>query len=288
MIWGVAFVAQEKSVDLMGAFTFGGVRFLLGAVSLIPVIAIFERGRSDKAQRRSTLFCGLATGLVLFAAVMLQQYGIELTRSAGKAGFITGMYIVFVPIAGLVMKKRATLFTWIGVAFAISGLYLLSVTDGFGSIGFGDLLLVAGAIGWTFHIIFIDRFAPRIRPLRFSLVQFTVCGALSLAGAFIFEDVRLIQLKNGIIPILYGGLLSVGVAYTLQTIGQKKVPPAKAAIIFSMEALFAALGGALLSRERMSLRGYAGCAFIFAGILLSQIVIKRKAKAGGAEPALEE
>jgi drug/metabolite transporter (DMT)-like permease len=287
VIWGVAFVAQEKSVDLMGAFTYSGVRFLLGAVSIIPVIAIFERGKSTKPQRRSTLLCGLVVGLVLFAAVTLQQFGIQITRSAGKSGFITGLYIVFVPVVGIFMKKHTTLFTWIGVVFAISGLYLLSVTDGFGSIGTGDLLLVGGAVCWTFHIILIDRFAPRIRALRFSMVQFTVCGVISLACAFIFEDIRLIQLKNGLVPLLYGGLLSVGVAYTLQTIGQKKVPPAKAAIIFSMESLFAALGGALISHERMSMRGYLGCACIFAGILLSQIVVQRRKNTNGVGSSAE-
>jgi len=285
MIWGVAFVAQNASVDLMGALTYGGTRFLLGAAALIPVIIVFERGKTDSKSRRSTLLCGSVTGLVLFAAVTLQQYGIELTRSAGKAGFITGLYIVFVPVTGIFMRQRASVFTWLGVAFALAGLYFLSVTEGFGSIGGGDLLLVAGAVCWTLHIIVIDRFSTRVRTLRFCCVQFGVCGMLSLIGAFLLEDISINIISNGLLPILYGGLLSVGVAYTLQTIGQKRVPPARAAIIFSMESLFAVLGGAVISGERLTLRGYLGCALILSGILISQI--KQNSTANKKENTLQ-
>jgi drug/metabolite transporter (DMT)-like permease len=276
LIWGLAFTAQRQSVDLMGGLTFGGVRFLLGAVSLIPVIAVFERGKTSPKERRDTLKYGVIVGVVLFIACTFQQYGIQITLSAGKSGFITGLYIVIVPILGLLFGRRTSPFTWIGAIVAVSGLYFISVTDGLGSVGLGDVLLLIGAFFWAIHILTVDRFAKCLRSLRFSVVQFVVCGTLSLAGAFIFETVRISDILNGIVPILYGGIASVGVAYTLQIIGQKHVEPSRAAIIFSLEALFSAVGAAIILGERMTTRGYVGAGLIFAGILLSQIVIKKR------------
>jgi drug/metabolite transporter (DMT)-like permease len=273
VIWGLAFVAQRVGADYMGTFTFNGVRFLLGAVSLIPVILILERGQS--ADNKLTLMTGIGGGVILFTASSLQQFGVVLTGSAGKAGFLTGLYTVLVPVLGIFLRRKTRILTWAGAVSAAIGLYLLSVPD-MGSINTGDIALVIGAFFWAGHIIFIDWFANRIKAISFSMVQFFTCGLLSLICAFLFETVRLSDISAGIIPILYGGLLSVGVAYTLQCVGQKGVEPARAAIIFSLEALFAAVGGAVILGETMSLRGYAGCAFIFAGIIASQVTVKRK------------
>ncbi|GHV07330.1 permease [Clostridia bacterium] len=271
LIWGVAFVAQRVGMDYVGAFTFGGVRFALGAISLIPVALIFERDTGDKAKRRRTFLSGAVCGLVLFFASSFQQFGIVVTGSAGRSGFITGLYIILVPIFGVFLGRRLTALQWGGAAAALVGMYLLSVTDGFGSINFGDILLIICAVFWTLHILIIDRYANNINSVRFSITQFAVCSALSLICAFATEDVTWAGIVAGKVPILYGGLLSVGVAYTLQVVGQRGVKPEKAAIIFSLESLFSVVGGAVLLGEQMTPRGYAGCALIFAGIILSQL-----------------
>ncbi|GHU79539.1 transporter [Clostridia bacterium] len=276
VIWGVAFVAQLVGMDYVGSFTYGGVRFALGALSLIPIIFIFERGAGDKARQRQTVLMGMGAGVILFAASSLQQFGIAITGSAGKAGFITGLYIVLVPIFGVFLGRKAGVLTWMGAVCACIGLYFLSVTDGLGSVGTGDAVLFIGAFFWAAHILWIDRFVPGVNPLRFSMVQFAVCSVLSMLCAFIFEDVRLANIIAGRMPILYGGILSVGVAYTLQIVGQRHVEPSKAAIIFSTESLFSAVGAALILGEIMSGRGYLGCALIFCGIILSQIVVRRR------------
>jgi len=275
-IWGLAFVAQRLGADSMGPFTFNGVRFLLGAVSLIPIVYILERGPITAEDIRFTLLAGIGGGVILYAASYLQQFGVALTHSAGKSGFITGLYTVLVPVLGIFFGRKTSLLTWLGAVFAVFGLYLLSVPD-IHSVEKGDIVLFIGAFFWAGHIIFIDRFAPRIKVIRFSAVQSFTCGLLSLISAFILEDAAYGGIMAGIIPILYCGLLSTGVAYTLQSIGQKGVGPARAAIIFSMETLFSAVGGAVLLGEKMDPRGYAGCLFIFAGIIVSQITLKKKA-----------
>ncbi len=269
LIWGVAFVAQLAGMQHVGPLTYGGVRFLLGAASLVPVALVFEKnGWFD----RKTVTYGVATGLVLFAASTLQQYGVALTNSAGKAGFITSLYIVAVPITGTFVGRRAGIGVWLGAATALSGVYLLSVREGFGMVGMGDLLLLIGVIFWTAHILVIDRWARKVYPIRYSITQFLICGIINLALAFTFEEVSLSGIAAGCMPIIYGGLLSVGIAYTLQIMAQRHVPPAQAAIIFSLESLFAALGAAVILGERMDTRGYIGCLLIFAGILVSQLV----------------
>jgi drug/metabolite transporter (DMT)-like permease len=272
-IWGLAFVAQRVGADYMGSFTFNGVRFALGALSLIPVIVFFEKS-SPSVNLKLTFLTGLVGGLVLFIASSLQQIGVVLTGSAGKAGFITGLYTVLVPVLGIFLHRRTTVLTWVGAFCAVVGLYLLSVPEGLSSIELGDITLLLGAIFWAIHIMFIDRFVDHIQPIRFAATQFAVCSILSLISAFLFETVVMQDILNGYLPILYGGLMSVGVAYTLQIIGQKGVPPARAAIIFSLEALFSAVGAAILLGETMRTKGYVGCAFIFAGIILSQLRLR--------------
>ena len=271
IIWGVAFVAQKEAMNYMGPFTFTGIRFALGGLALIPVVYFFERGRVTGLSLKTTVGAGACGGAVLFAAASLQQYGVQLTMSAGRSGFITGLYIVLVPILGVALKKKTNAFTWAGAFLATSGLYFLSAPDGLGSIGRGDIALVSGAFFWAAHIHLVGHFAERIRPVRFSIAQFLTCSALSMACAFIFEGVSAGAVISGYVPILYSALLSVGIAYTLQIVGQRHVAPAKAAIIFSLETIFSVLGGAVLLGETMDPRGYAGCGLIFAGIMASQI-----------------
>ncbi|MCL2708690.1 MAG: DMT family transporter [Defluviitaleaceae bacterium] len=285
VIWGVAFVAQRAGMDYVGAFTFNGVRFLLGALVLVPVCFFLEwrKERPEQLKKiRTSVSAGFIGGLVLFVAAGLQQLGVQLTMSAGKAGFITGLYIVLTPVLGIFIGKKTGVFTWAGAFVACAGLYLLSAPDGIKSVGAGDVLLVACAFFWAAHILLVDNYAGagRIYPVMFSIVQFVVCGALSLAFAFALEDVALGAIFSGYVPILYSSVFSVGLAYTLQIVGQRHVGPAKAALIFSTESLFAAIGAAVLIGEIMGGRSYAGCAIIFAGIIVSQL--RKKTPQGGA------
>jgi drug/metabolite transporter (DMT)-like permease len=276
-IWGFAFVAQVAGAEYVRPFAFNGVRFALGALSLVPVILIFERGKgAAPGQWRGVLSAGVVAGSVLFAASTLQQYGVEMTGSAGKSGFITGLYTVIVPVIGVFMGKRSRPFIWIGAALACAGLYMLCAPGELRNVGKGDLMLLIGALFWAGHIIAVDRYAGKFSALRFSAAQFAVCSALSLICAFICEDVSLRALYLCKMPLLYSGILSVGVAYTLQSVGQRGVEPSRAAIIFSTESLFSVIGGALLLGETMDGRGYAGCALIFAGIITAQMRAKTK------------
>lgn len=275
-IWGIAFVAQRVGADYMGTLTFNGIRFILGALSLIPVIAIFERKKVMSNQERKLLIkYAILAGLVLFVASTLQQQGIMISGSAGKASFITGLYTVFVPVCGLFVHKRVSVSTWFGVVFAVVGLYFVSI-GGSDSFGIGDVLVLIGTFFWTAHIIIIERATKRVSALRFAMGQFLFCGVLSMLFACIFETITFSAIRQGIIPILYGGFMSVGVAYTCQIIGQKDSDPTAAAIILSTESVFGAVGGALLLNERMSIRGYVGCVLIFAGIALAQLTFPLK------------
>ena len=263
-------------MEFMGPFTFNAITFFIGAISLIPVILIFDKQKPDAAARKLLWKYGLICGLVLFGASNLQQIGVDLTNSAGKSGFITGLYIILVPIAGIFMKRSAGIFTWIGAVFALVGMYFLCVQDGLGGLTPGDWALFAGAFFWTAHIIVIDRFAPHVSALRLSQIQFVICGALCAIVALTTETIVPSLLLAGLAPMLYRGLGSIGTAYTLQIIGQRHVAPAKASVIFSLESVFSAIGGAILIHEVMTGRAYFGCALIFCGILLSQIRLKAK------------
>ncbi len=278
MIWGFAFVAQVQGVDHIGSFTLNGTRFTLGVVSLLPVVLIFERGRVGRAERIRTVRASILAGLALFTASTLQQVGITYTRSAGVAGFITGLYIVLVPIAGfLLFRHRTGIQVWLGAFLAVAGLFLLCLKPGEGfSFGVGELLLLIGAFFWTAHILIIDRLAKDIRPLHFSLGQFTVCAVLGLVTMFWFETPTWEGIYLARWSILYCGVLSVGVAYTLQVIGQRRADPTFATIVMSTESAFSALGGVIFGIDRIPLIGYLGCALIFAGIILSQLTFSRK------------
>ncbi len=279
IIWGFAFVAQKVGAQYVGAFTFNGIRFILGALSLFPVIMFFEKEEFIKEKFKTTVKAGLIGGTVLFLASTLQQYGVEITNSAGKSGFITGLYTVFVPVAAfLFMKKKTSVLTWIGVVFAVGGLYLLCMT-GEESVGIGDLILLIGTVFWTVHILVIDKFVSQISPLKFAQIQFAVCGILSIICALIFDDISFTAIRSALLPILYGGFMSVGVAYTCQILGQKDADPTFSAIILSTESVFSALGGVLLQNETMTTSAYIGCVLIFIGIVLSQLKLKNKKSA---------
>lgn len=278
-IWGFAFVAQRLGMQHVGAFTFNGVRFALGSLSLLPVIYFFNKKprteNSDnsavefqEADLKTTIKSGLLAGSVLFIAASLQQVGLIYT-TAGKAGFITSLYIVLVPILGIFLKQRTHFTTWIGALTAVVGLYFLSINESL-TIEFGDFLEIIGAFFWAAHIQLIDKFVKNVDALKLSSIQFAACSILSLIVAVLFEDISIIGLSSALVPILYGGIMSAGVAYTLQAVGQKYAKPSHAAIALSMESVFAAIGGALLLAERLPARGYAGCALMLLGMLIAQ------------------
>lgn len=278
MIWGFAFVAQRVGADYLRPFTFNGIRFVMGAVSLIPVILLFERGRSDKKALSATVKYGIIAGIVLCTASNLQQYGVELTGSAGKSGFITGLYTVLVPLIYFIMGRKTGLPVWIGAIVTVGGLYLLCGVDSSVPFGMGDVVLIVGAVLWALHIIILDKVSDKVRPLRFSAVQFSVCGVITLICAVIFDrgDFAVEYVRQAIVPLLYGGVGSVGIAYTCQLLGQRDADPTFAAIVLSTEAVFSAVGAAIILKEYMEVPGYIGCALIFAGIVLSQIPAGKK------------
>ncbi len=269
-IWGFAFVAQRMGMDYVGPFTFNGLRFVLGCLSLLPVI-VLQRNRSNTSSDGGNIFkAGSIAGFFLFCGISLQQIGLVYT-TAGKAGFITGLYVIFVPIIGLFLKgNRTSTGTWAGALLACAGMYLLSVTKDM-KIGFGDILVLFSAVCFAFHLIIIGRLSNRFDTAKLSLIQCIVCAGLSLGVAGIFESFVLADILKVAIPLLYGGVLSVGVAYSLQIYGQKNSPPSHAAIIFSLEAVFAAVGGWLILNEILSGRAILGCAMMLAGMLVSQL-----------------
>jgi drug/metabolite transporter (DMT)-like permease len=241
---------------------------------LIPVILIFEKEKFDKPKFVKTIWTGVLAGVILFIASSLQQFGIVFTESAGKSGFLTGLYIVLVPLIRVVGGKKTSFLTFVGAIFAVVGLFFLCMTDNIVSFGIGDIVLIIGAFFWASHILVVDKFVNFISTLKFSMVQFLTCGILSTIFAITTEQIELSAIKLAGIPILYGGLMSVGVAYTCQILGQKNADPTFASIVFSTESVFSAIGGALILKETMSARGYLGCIFIFIGIILSQITIE--------------
>ncbi|MFM4803823.1 DMT family transporter [Aeromonas bivalvium] len=275
-IWGLGFVTQRLGMDHMGPYTFNGLRFLLGAASLLPLLWWLKSrqpARPDKEDNpRLLLVGGLIAGTVLFSAASLQQVGLLYTTAA-KAGFITGLYIILVPVLGLILRHKTGANTWVGALIAMAGLYYLSVTEDF-TIGYGDLLQVIGALFWAIHLLVLDHYSSRVAPIRLAGVQFVVCGLLSLATAFVIETPTLGGAVAGWQALLYAGLVSVGVGYTLQVVGQRGAHPAHAAIILSLETVFAAIGGVLLLGEHLDERAIVGCALMLAGMLISQIRLR--------------
>jgi drug/metabolite transporter (DMT)-like permease len=277
VIWGFAFVAQRVGMQYVGPFLFNGVRFALGAFSLIPLLYMRSRDAQEREDpTRTDLLGGILAGMVLFAGASLQQVGLVYT-TAGKAGFITGLYVVIVPILGSFLGQRIRLASWAGAVIAAVGLYLLSVDEDL-RISFGDLLEIGGAFFWAVHVLIIGWLSPKVSSLRVCVFQSMTCSVLSLATGVLIEEIAFGALMGAAVPILYGGFFSVGVAYTLQVVGQKKAPPAHAAIILSLETVFAALGGRLILGETLPLRGVFGCALMFSAMIVSQMHTFKKSR----------
>ncbi|MCL2138806.1 MAG: DMT family transporter [Treponema sp.] len=320
-IWGFGFVAQRFSLNFTGPFAYNGIRFILGSISLLPLIFIQKKitysvkmpsssifNAKEKSGSLNFLIISLIAGSCMFVAVIVQQFGLIFT-TAGKAGFITGLYVILTPIFGIFIGKKTGIATWIGSLFAIAGLYFVCNAGSLSSVNPGDIITMISALFWTCHVLLVDHFVKKINPIAFSAGQFAVCGILSLAGAFIAEpyikDIfawaapalmqagkfdwiafpdLLAGISNGsipiafetFIPILYGGLASVGIAYTLQAVAQRDAPPAHATIILCFEGSFAALGGALLLSEEFSTATMIGFLLMLAGMISSQWEIKRR------------
>lgn len=281
-IWGVAFVAQSVGMDYVGGFTFNMARSLIGSAVLLPVIWFMGRNSSKKAEetqgsssRKDLLWGGLACGILMCLASNFQQFGIKYT-TVGKAGFITACYIVLVPILGLFLKKKCSPFIWLAVAMSVAGLYLLCITDGF-SIGKGDILVLICAVLFSFHILVIDYYSPKVDGVKLSCIQFLVCGILSGIPALIFEKPEMSAVLTAWQPILYAGVMSCGVAYTLQIIGQKNMNPTVASLILSLESCISVLAGWVILGQQLSAREIAGCVIMFAAIILAQLPQKEKA-----------
>jgi len=275
MIWGFAFVAQQMGMKYVGPFTFNGVRFVIGAVSLFPVIYYLNKTKKKTIESVKTeyqwqkRYGGLILGAILFTAASLQQVGLQYT-TAGKSGFITGLYVVFVALLGVFFKHKTSIYLWIAVAMATIGMYLLSVAD-MGTLSLGDLLTFVSAIVWSFHVLLTAYLSPKMNSVKLAQYQFFVCAVLSLIVAFSIEEVVFDKILEATIPILYGGFLSVGVAYTLQVVVQKHAHPTYSAIILSLESLFAVLGGWVILNETLTINAMIGCGLMLTGMIVAQL-----------------
>ncbi|MCU0917701.1 MAG: DMT family transporter [Planctomycetes bacterium] len=283
--WGTTFVAQRLGMDHVGPMTYNALRFAVGAMTLLPVLLAFRTrndadGLGQVAQpppavnlrhhrRYLVLGGGSLAGLALFGGASMQQIGLLYT-TAGKASFITSLYVVLVPIAGLFLGQRCGLAVWAGALLAVAGLYLLTITQSL-TIGRGDLFVLIGAFFWTAHVLLIGHLATRANPLHIAGIQFLACSALSLLAAVLFESITLAAVGAAALPILYAGIFSAGVAFTLQVVCQRTSPPAHAAIVMSLETVFAALAGYLILHERLAPRDLLGCTLMFAGLLVVQL-----------------
>lgn len=283
-IWGIAFVAQSVGMEYLGPFTFNSVRCLIGGAVLLPLIWVREKKAvwiqaSDTAEqkrirKKNLVSGGICCGLLLFLASNFQQFGIQYT-TVGKAGFITACYIVIVPVLGLFLGKKCSPFLWAAVFLALTGLYLLCITDGF-SIGLGDLLVLVCALLFSFHILVIDHFSPLADGVKMSCIQFFICGILSGIAALFTESLEVSALFDAWVPLLYAGVLSCGVAYTLQIVGQRGMNPTVASLILSLESCISVLAGWILLGQKLSSREIFGCAVMFAAIVLAQLPQKRR------------
>ena len=275
-IWGFAFVAQREGMETMGRFLFSGVRFLIGVVALSPVVWYLSKKpqQSHKAEvsAKKLILAGTEAGLLLFGGISFQQVGLQYT-TAGKAGFITGLYIFFVPLIGLFLGQRTGSGTWLGATIALFGLYLLTIKEDF-TIAEGDLLQLICAVFFAAHVLVIGYLAKRMDTLKLALVQYLVCGVISLLIAIAIEMISWDMIVATTIPLLYAGIMSTGIAYTLQVVAQQHAHSSHAAIILSLEGAFAVLGGWLLLDEHLPARGLLGCALMLTGMFLSQLFPK--------------
>ena len=283
-IWGSAFVAQKSGMDYIGPFTYNGIRTFIGGLVLIPVIMLLSKGKKEEAvltedekkkQNKLLLIGGICCGSALFVASMLQQFGVMYT-TAGKAGFITTLYVVLVPIVSIFIGKKIRPVMWLCVAMGAAGLYLLCMTDDSFKLGFGDTLVLLCAVGFTGHILIIDYFSPKVDGVKLSCIQFLFAGTLGIICMFIFEEPNLDAILQCWLPILYAGVLSSGVGYTLQIVAQRHAEPTVASLLMSLESVFAVIAGAILLHETMSVRELSGCAVIFAAVIIAQLPSKEE------------
>lgn len=297
-IWGVAFVAQSVSMDYIGPFTFNAVRNLIGAAVLIPCIGLLKKissasgtvdkrqetkGTASREKKGSTLqnesgtliIGGVSCGVLLFIASNLQQFGIQYT-TVGKAGFITAMYIVLVPILGIFLKKKVGGRVWAAVVIAVGGLYMLCMTDGSFSLQKGDLLVLICALAFSVHILTIDYFAPKVDGVKMSCIQFFVCSILSGICMFLFEEPDMALILQAWVPVLYAGVMSCGVAYTLQIVGQKGMNPTVASLILSLESVISVIAGWAILDQKLTGRELLGCALMFGAIILVQLPERKR------------
>ncbi|MCF8228258.1 MAG: DMT family transporter [Bacteroidales bacterium] len=279
LIWGFAFVAQKEGMEYIGPFTFNAIRFILGSLTLLPVLYILNNRASAKTKvkpRITLMQAGLIAGTALFLGATFQQIGIKYT-SAGNAGFITSLYVIFTPILGIFLGMIPKFRVWIGAILATIGLYLLTVNGNL-EIAPGDLLVLICALFYAVHVHVIGWLSPQFSSYKLALLQFLVAGMMSSFAAILVEPVIWHLIEKALIPLLYVGILSTGLAFTLQIVGQKIALPSHAAIILSFEAVFAAIGGWLFLGETFSLKSIIGCLLMFAGIIIAQINILRKTK----------
>ena len=289
IVWGFAFSFQEtasNSEHLIDAFFFGGIRFAVGAISLIPVILLFEKEHIEdrefkKRKFKNTAVYGVITGAVLFAASTLQQFGIQITKASGKAGFITGLYLIFVPIVSfIIFKQRVSPIVWGAAIVALSGLYFLCIGGNGFTVSVGDALLLLCSLCFTGHIIVIDKFIGKVSALKYSAIQFGTVAALNILTGVFFGHVTWEGITATIIPILYCGIGSTGVAYTCQILGQKLTPPTIAALLFSTESLFSVIAECIFKGTLPSATMIIGCSLMFIGIILSQLPLEFKRENG--------
>ncbi len=281
VIWGISFVSQSVGMDYIEPNTFNGIRTWLGCAVLLPVIFVRQKSKSaqvkaqEKASSKTLLIAGIVCGCLLCTASTLQTYGLKYT-TAGKSGFITAMYMIIVPFLGLLFKKRPSVIALISAVVALGGMSLLCLTGGgFGEVNVGDLLTLACALVFSFHILAIDHFSPKVDGVKLSCLQFFVSGAINIVLMFLIEKPQIGIIMQCYTAILYSGIMSCGVAYTLQIIGQKYTDPTSASILMSLESVFALLAGALLLQERMTHWEILGCILMFAAILLVQLPEKK-------------
>ncbi|MNF42264.1 EamA-like transporter family protein [compost metagenome] len=268
-IWGAAFVAQRLGMDAIGPFLYTGLRFTLGALILLPLLLILPKPAVKRPLNRGMLLGGLLMGLALTLGINLQQVGLLFT-SVTNSGFITGLYVIIVPLLGLFLGHRTGLGTWMGACLAVLGMFLLSVGEGF-QVASGDWLQLAGACVWGVHVLLVGFFASRYDPIRLAILQFAVCAVFSLVLALVFEEIKLGAILEAGPAILYGGVIAVAIGYTLQVVAQRHAIASHAAIILSLEAVFAAIAGALMLDESLHARGYIGCVLMLAGMLIAQL-----------------
>lgn len=293
MIWGAAFVAQSEGMNSMQPLSFNGMRQLLAGIALLIPILLRrgkepENARRTPGQRKKEWTAGLLCALFLFLSTNAQQMGLQ-TTLPGKAGFITALYVVLVPVANLIVfRKNPGWVVWIGVILAVGGLYLLCCDPTEGGFATGDLMIMACALFFTVHILVIDRFGPAVDPLRLSCMQFLFSGALSVLVALPFETITLSGIRGSLIPMLYAGILSGAVGYTLQIVGQKETDPTVASLIMCLESVFAVIFGALLVGERMTGRETGGCCLMFAAVILAQLSPRLTARAKAKKEALPQ